>query len=95
MLECGRGQPLGYSGVVEGINIVNAENSTTPPHRPKIRCKGEIDKGFPSVEGTEPRLGTPVDQCEAKLCVEGDGFWHRPDGKGHGAYVLNHAGCLL
>jgi hypothetical protein len=46
-----------------------------------------------SVEGTEPRLETPVDQCEAELCIEGDGFWHRPDGKGHGAKVVNHAGC--
>jgi hypothetical protein len=26
------------------------------------------------------------------LGVEGNGLWHRPDGKGHSANVVNHAG---
>jgi len=43
---------------------------------------------------TKPCLGTAVDECKAELRVESDGLWHCPDGKGHGANVLNHAGCL-
>src|SRR5215831_8717354 len=92
MLDCGRGQSLGDSGGVEGLDIVNAENRTPPPRGLKIRCQGEVDYSFPSLEGTEPRLGTPVDQGEAELGVEGNGLWHRLDGKGHGANVVNHAG---
>jgi len=94
MLKCGRGQPLGDSGVVEGLDIVHAENRPPPPRRPKIRCQGEVDQSVPSLEGTELRLGAPVDQGEAELGVEGNGLWHRPDGQGHGANVLNHAGGL-
>jgi len=61
MLKCGRDQPLGDSGVVEGLDIVHAENRPPPPRRPKIRCQGEVDQSVPSLEGTELRLGAPVD----------------------------------
>jgi len=49
MLECGRGQPVGYSGVVEGLNMVNAAHGTPPPCRRKIQCQGEVDTRFPSL----------------------------------------------
>ena len=94
ILGWGRGQPLSYRSVVEGIDIVDAENGTTPPGRLKMRCQGEIDIRFPSLEGTEPCLRTAIDYSKAQLRVEGDRLWHGPDGKGHGANVVNHAGCL-
>src|SRR5262245_32486633 len=94
MLECGRRQPVGDSRVVEGLNIVHTENGTPPPGRLTMRCQGEVDTRFPSLEGTEPCLGTPIDQCEAELGVEGDSFGHCPDGKGDGTNVVNHAGSL-
>ena len=31
ILDCGRGQSLGDSGVVDGLDIVHAENGTPPP----------------------------------------------------------------
>jgi hypothetical protein len=79
MLDCGRSQSLGNSGVVKGLDIINAENRTPPPHRPKIRCQGKVDQRVPSLEGTESRLGTPVNQGEAELGVEGDSFGHCSD----------------
>lgn len=94
ILDCGRGQSSGDSGIVDGLDIVHAENGTPPPGGRKMRCQGKVDQRVPSLEGTEPRLGAPVDQCEAKLSVEGNGLWHRPDGKGHGANVVYHAGGL-
>jgi hypothetical protein len=94
ILDCGRGQSLGDSGGVDGLDIVHAENGTPPPCGLKIRCQGEVDQRVPSLEGTEPRLGAPIDQCEAELGIEGNGLWHRPDGKGHGANVVYHAGGL-
>ena len=72
----------------------NTENGTPPPCRRKIRCQGEVDTRFPSLEGTAPCLGTPIDQCEAELGVEGDRLGHCPDGKGYGTNVVNHAGGL-
>ena len=87
------GTPPGRA--IEGIDIINAENGTSPPSWLKIRCQGKVDKSFPSLEGTEPRRWPPVHQRESQCRVESDGLWHGAHGKGDSAYVLDHGRSFI
>jgi hypothetical protein len=86
----GRGEALSKDGLIERIDIVDTKYRAAPPRGGIRGCEGEIDKGFTGLEGTELRVRTTSDQGESELCVERHDFWHRPNGEGDGAQVLDH-----
>src|SRR5215510_10490438 len=81
-------------GLIEGIDIVNAKDRAAPPGREIARREAQIDEGMPSLERTEARLRSAIDQREAEFSVERKGLGHGPYCKGHGADVMYHRRCL-
>src|SRR5262249_74257 len=49
---------------------------------------------MPSLEGTEARLRSAIDQREAEFTVESKGLGHGPYGEGHGTDVVDYRHCL-
>src|SRR5262252_6101994 len=78
ILRWGRGATGREHGLIERIDIVNAEDRAAPPGREIPSCEGQIDEGMPSLEGTETRLRPAIDQCEAEFTVECKGLGHGP-----------------
>jgi hypothetical protein len=81
-------------GLIEGIDIVNAEDRAAPPGRKIARRESQIDQGMPSLERTEARLRSAIDQREAEFAIEHKGFGHGPYREGHGTDVMYHRRCL-
>ena len=67
ILRRGRSATGRKHGLIERIDIVNAKDRAAPPGREIARREGQIDKGMPSLEGTEARLRPAIDQREAEL----------------------------
>ena len=94
ILRRGRSATGRKHGLIEGIDIVNAKDRAAPPGREIARREGQIDKGMPSLERTEARLRSAIDQREAEFIVERKGLGHGPYCEGHGTDVVDHRYCV-
>src|SRR5688500_3536477 len=84
VLRWGRSVTGRKHGLIDRIDIVNAEDRAAPLGREIARGEGQIDEGSASLERTEARLRSAIDQREAKFLVESNSFGHGPYCESHG-----------